>query len=123
MNITTEQKEGVVITAISLALVAIFLLNTSFYGGHVPATVYLFDGFEVSCSPPLISGCPYDGINLIFGVNFKLSTGLAFLMPILTYGLLRSFGVVKRVFEFERRLFRVLFRNETEDFKSTQPGD
>lgn len=123
MIMNTEKKEGVVITAISLALAAIFLLHTSFYGGHEPATVYLFDGIEVSCSPPLVSGCPYDGINLILGVNFKLSTALAFLMPILAYGLLRSFGVVKRVFKFERRLFSVLFRNEAEDFRSTQPDD
>lgn len=104
---TTEQKEGIVMVVLTMCLAGIFLLLTTWYGGHVPATVWLFKGIERSCVGE--RDCGTVGYTTDYAISFELFTGLVFLLPILAYGILRSLGIIKRVFKFEERLFKFLF--------------
>ena len=104
---SNQQKEGVVIVVITLALAVAFLLLTTWYDGYVPATVWLFKGIKRSCLGE--AECGTVGYTFDYVISFELFTGLALLLPILAYGVLRGFGVIRRVFKFEERLFKFLF--------------
>ena len=92
---------------LTMCLAGAFLLQTTWYGGDVPATVWLFKGIRRSCLGE--ADCGTVGYTFDYVISFELFTGLAFLLLILAYGILRSFGIIKRVFKFEERLFRFLF--------------
>lgn len=117
---STEKKEGIVIVALCVAMLAICLLRTSWFQGGLPATVYLFDGFEVSCDS-WKPGCSYDGTKQLLQIDFELSSALIVLVPLFTYGLLRGLGIVRRLFPFEERLFRRALRSGSNDFAPTKP--
>jgi hypothetical protein len=103
---SNERKEGVVIAALCLVILAIFLLCTTWYesAGGVPATVYLFNGIEKSCIPNG-DDCGWIGKKVLYLVAFELNTGLLVLVPVFAYGLLRSFGIIKRLFVWEKKVF------------------
>jgi hypothetical protein len=117
---TNEKKEGVLIAAVSIALLAIFLLRTTWYDNTLPASVWLFDGFDVACNVGEV-GCSASGTKRLLQIGFDLSWGIAFLVPLFAYGLLRAFGIVRRLFAAEKKLLGFLIRSNREDFPSTKP--
>ena len=116
---TKEQKEGVLITIVSMIALIILALFTSWTGEFSDVTFY-FSGFETSCEPKYIpptgvgllgdfgtSICP-DGVEFSYPFHIKFRTILILFIPIIAYGLLRSFGIVRRFFQFEEKLFKFI---------------
>ena len=106
---TNERKEGVVIATLCLAILAIFLLCTTWYGGLDQAMVWLFKGIEESCVPNG-DDCGTIGRKWLYVVGFELRAGLLVLIPIFVYGLLRSFGIFKRLFAWEKKVFGLIMK-------------
>lgn len=120
--VTKEQKEGVLITTVSMTILLTLALLTSWEGGFSDATFY-FNGFETSCEtkiePPTgwcdrtvefcINNviCP-DGVQRSYQFDIKFRTILILFIPIIAYGLLRSFGIIRRFFQFEEKLFKFI---------------
>ena len=110
---TKEQKEGFVIATVSMIALITLALLTSWKGEFSDAALY-FNGFEKSCSykPPVnpsdIFGSCLSGIEYVWGFSVKFRTILIFFLPVISYGVLRSFGIVKRLFKFEEKLFKFI---------------
>lgn len=112
---TKVQKEGVLITTVSVVALLILALLTSWTGGFSEADFY-FEGLATSCTPihmpptPLSPGytiCEH-GTEYIHGFSIKFRTILIFFIPIIFYGILRAFGIVNRLFQFEEKLFKFI---------------
>lgn len=109
-----EQKEGVVIVVISALALLIIAINTDWkYSGLTDAAVRL--GFSMNCpywDPD--NGCyvndesetGYSNYMWVFYIKFK--TFLSLLLPVILYGVLRSFKIINRLIPFEERLFRFI---------------
>ena len=108
MNV--EKKEGVVIVAITIFVLVIlaFVTDSKFiesqYNPDVPFWAYLGDylsratiGYKYPEDCLSAFDCDTD-------LTVKISTIMMFFLPVLIYGLLRAFGIVKRLFECEKKL-------------------
>lgn len=79
-----EQKEGIVITAVVLLVLIAATLRTTWFYGMEP-TVWITNNISIL----------YEYVLFV-------------LLPLLFYGVLRAFGIVKRLFEFERAISKVV---------------
>ncbi len=99
---TNEQKEGVIIVALTILVAGAFCVFSSWgkYGGFLDANVGL-TGFhyEVTEGDSTFNNYP---------LLFKLSNILYFLCVPLVYGALRATGIVKRLFSFESVLTKLV---------------
>lgn len=117
---STERKEGVLIAAISIVALLILALLTEWesYGRKLDFSEanIQFNGFEVSCefeykssgTSGFVDGnnCGIGGKKYILDFSLYFKTILIFALPIFSYGLLRAFGIVRRLFPFEEKLFK-----------------
>ena len=111
---TKEQKEGVLITTVSMIALLTLALLTSWDGGFSEANIH-FKGFEQSCTyiPPadpkdILGGTCFTGKEYVWFFSVEFRTILIFFLPIISYGILRSFGIVNRLFQFEEKLFKFI---------------
>ena len=103
-----EQKEGVLIVAVLTVSLLIASLFTEWRFGFGPAYLCI-DLFKVSCTTEIAGFiCKDDGFvhPIEFCVSFKYL--LIVHMLIGSYGLLRAFGIVRRLFKFEEKLFQFI---------------
>jgi hypothetical protein len=108
-----EKKEGVVIVVVAIALLAVIALLTHWERGFSSAWVGYFseDRYDSCSGSILICGlASRDNPDDYYYINF--STVLIVFIPVLTYGVLRAFGTVKRVFGFEKGLFKFMHQND-----------
>lgn len=131
---STERKEGILIVTISIVALLILALltewepiNTLSYEKKFDFTEaqIQFDGFKTSCEyqqpvdifgkiiqQSIFSsdydnhGCKADGTKYILGFTLYFKWILIFALPIFSYGILRAFGIVRRLFPFEEKLFK-----------------
>ena len=107
---TKPQKEGVFIVSLATALLLMAAALCDWRYGVADA-YFCFNGLQLSCSQleqtiaDAFSTCYYDGIRRIFEFCVDLRHILFVLMPFLLYGFLRAFGIVRRLFRIEERLF------------------
>jgi hypothetical protein len=106
---TKEQKEGVLIATISIVALLIFSLLTDWDRGFEKATYY-FNEHEESCvfSEAENNTCSITGTRYVSSFYLKFTTILIIFLPIVSYGILRAFGIIKRLFNFEEKLFKFI---------------
>lgn len=93
---SNERKEGILI-----AVFVLFVILVMAWWAAWPSGMVYFWWSET----PRYSG---DIGEYLFQFEFQFTTGLIILLPFFIYGLLRAFGVVRRLFEFERILSNLL---------------
>ncbi|MBS1175031.1 MAG: hypothetical protein H6R05_1162 [Burkholderiaceae bacterium] len=106
-----QRKEGVVIVAITIFAFMILTLLTDSgfiegrYNPDVPFWVYLGDYFSrATIGYKYPEDCDLSVFGCDIDVTVKILTIIMCLLPVLIYGLLRAFGIVKRIFDFEEKL-------------------
>ena len=106
-----EKKEGIVIVAITIfvLMILIFVTDSRFIGSQynpdVPFWVYLGSYLSrATIGYKYPENCGHSGLYCDTDFTVGISTIMMFLLPVLIYGLLRAFGIVKRLFEFEKKL-------------------
>lgn len=114
-GINKEHKEGFFIVSISIAVLLLFALLSDWDYG-LQRAFFCFNGISVSCETDeetsifaifYTTHCiSWTRTILAFCVEFK-HVLMAFI-PIILYGLLRMFGIVRRLFRFEERLFKFI---------------
>lgn len=116
---TNEQKEGVIIFAFAGVLLIIIAFITD-WRGSISTSSFGFAGFTVDdCNDidkraykipdgqgGFVTKCRHTRQAGYLYINF--STALLFLFPIIVYGLLRSFGIIRRIFDFEKTLSKLI---------------
>jgi hypothetical protein len=109
----SEQKEGVLLTVLVMFFMIVLAFLANWSNGFSEAEIYV-ELFEknypkrgLASLLNIKTGSDYFYID--FG--FKFSTALIFLLPVFFYGLLRSFGIVKRMFGWERTLSKFIASN------------
>lgn len=104
-----EQKEGVVILAISATTLIIFALLTDWR--YEFSSAKFFIGFTRECTSVLDQNCwplKEGDRDITFGFLIRFQTCLIFLLPVFCYGILRSLNIVKRLFSFEEKMFKFI---------------
>lgn len=92
---STEQKEGILIATISIVVLLILALLTEWESHGITkhgvyGKIFSFTEAQIQLHE--------------FSLHFK--TILIFALPIFSYGILRAFGIVRRLFPFEEKLFK-----------------
>lgn len=112
-----EQKEGVLIVSVSITILIIVALLTTWsltlpFSTEVinlafSQAYFGWSGIEYNCpyGPNLLNDCEY-----LFGFTMNYMTLLIIFIPIILYGLLRAFGIVGRLIPHEEWLFRFMDR-------------
>lgn len=103
---STERKEGILIATISIVVLLVLALLTDWKSSEMTrhgtyeteARTYIFD----------------------FSLHFK--TILIFALPIFSYGILRAFGIVRRLFPFEENLFRYVDEKKKDNLLTPPPA-
>lgn len=107
---TKEQKEGGVITSVSLAILGMIGLLCEWSYGFAGA-FFCVDGLHFSCNhfdnsiADVLSTCNIDDVRRIFEFCVDFKHVVLVLIPVILYGLLRATGIVGRLFGFEERIF------------------
>jgi hypothetical protein len=81
-----ERKEGVLIAVFLLFIILVMALWATW-----PSGILYFEWTKPGAYEPLY-------------YEFEFTTGLMILLPFFIYGLLRAFGIIKRLFDIERFL-------------------
>ncbi len=110
-----EQKEGILIATVSIIALLILALLTV-WGEEFSEAAFYFNGFETKCryeapnyTPGEFSaGACYSGIEYKYGFSIKFRMILIFFLPIISYGILRAFGIIRRLFQFEEKVFKFI---------------
>lgn len=119
-----EQKQGIIISALVVLLMAVLALIADWPTSLGEATVG-FRGiplddcgesdkpfhYERNSSGEYDIACPYK--HYLFAFTVRLLTLWAVLSPIFVYGFLRSLLIVKPLFTFESRLTKVIPSSDT----------
>jgi len=118
---TDERKEGILIIAGVLVILCLLAAWTNWSYGLQGAT-FSFEGFTRKL-PDECKEVKYPENSIfqdhqscwarseqIMSFYIRYTTALGILMPIFIYGLLRAFGIIRRLFRFESVLSRLLPR-------------
>lgn len=125
----TEQKEGIIIVALILIIYSSFAIFMNWSEGfgaaniHIKTIVTCDDDDKIfSWSTMDNTDCPgpnewySKSSRYLIDLDIKYFNILLFFAPFFVYGILRSAGVIKRLFRFERLLSRLVTDEEpTED--------
>lgn len=115
---SNERKEGVVLAAVVLCFLLVLALLADWRHGirYGFFEIEGFDGLEYHCDGVgRFASC--ESIFGFEGFQIKYTSVLIWVIPFLFYGALRSFGIVRRLFLFEKKLSKLLY-SENEDQKT-----
>ena len=98
---SVERKEGVIIATVASLILLLMYLATNdyvFWYAEFGPMWFPYESNEMQeGGHPVVSSTEYP-------LRIRFVTGLMFMIPIITYGLLRATGILKRLFKFEEKL-------------------
>jgi len=106
------QKEGVIISAVSLILMLVSIVSSDWgeKGWNSSAPEVSFMQADVGPKWPAIDILDEEsGLETKhYLLHFRLKNAFSFLLVILVYGVLRSFAIIRRLFKFEAAISRLI---------------